>query len=388
VCVARDTRPSGEELAAAVVTGAVAAGAQVLDAGVLPTSGACLAVADGAADVAVVVTASHNQASDNGFKVVGPGAHKLDEAQVERFEAWLAEPPLRRDGGTSAECASEAWARWERRVEAALPSLEVFRGRKLAVDLAHGAASGAADWLIRHVPAVWTVIGAGDGIVNDGVGSEHLEAVGAAVRAHGCEAGLAVDGDADRCRLVDEHGEVVPGDAVTWLLATSRAAEGIAVTVMSNGALERCLPGVEVVRTPVGDRHLRVAMDARGLPLGAEESGHVLFGDFPAGDGLLAGLIALAAGLGQGIGAATSGYVPLARRLGKVRVQARPELDTVIPLRDTVAAHEPALGEFGRIFLRYSGTEPVLRVLVEGDERVAVDRVFEAVTAVAEEHLI
>ena len=386
VLIGRDTRPSGPALEAAVAAGAAAQGARVLLAGILPTSGVAVALHAGLGDVGVVLTASHNPAHDNGFKVLGPRGRKLDDDEQRRVEAWIAESP---EGGAPpggveavAEQATEAW--W-RGVRAAAPDPELLRGRRIAIDLAHGALAPHADRLRATFPADWVVVGAGEGTINDAVGSEHLASLQRAVREHGCEAGLAFDGDADRCRVVDERGEIVPGDAVAWFLARARGARTLAVTVMSSGALEASLEGVRVLRTPVGDRHLREAIDAQGADLGSEESGHVLFADFPAGDGLVTGLRLLGAALPQGsLSAAFSGFRPLPRRLEKVRVARRPPLDTVAELREAASAGEAALGAHGRVYLRYSGTEPVLRVLVEGADAATVDAVADRVVEVAE----
>ena len=204
-----------------------------------------------------------------------------------------------------------------------------------------------------------------------------------------CHGGFAVDGDADRCVLVDEQGRVVPGDALAWLLARGAGVESLAVTVMSNGALEPSLPGVHVVRTPVGDRHLHAAMAEHGIPLGCEESGHVLFDDaLPDGDGVVTGLRALAIGTAEGpLSRHLAGFVPFPRVKGKVRVRHRPALDSLPALTDVCRLGEQRLGAGGRVFLRYSGTEPVLRVLVEGPEATTVEGVARDVTRVATEVL-
>jgi phosphoglucosamine mutase len=252
----------------------------------------------------------------------------------------------------------------------------------VAIDLAHGAAAPCTRWLAEHTDVDWVILGEGTGVVNDGVGSENLAHLGRVVVEQGCVAGFAVDGDADRCRLVDEHGRPVPGDAVTWLLARHVKATHIAVTVMSNGALEISLPDTRVVRTPVGDRFLREAMDREPLQLGAEESGHVLFDDYPSGDGLVTGLRALSALLATGEPASEvlSGFTPLPRRLTKVPVSARPPLDEVDAIVAARARGLEALGPGGRVFLRYSGTEAYMRVLVEGREASAVAHVSDEMT--------
>ncbi len=236
------------------------------------------------------------------------------------------------------------------------------------------------------MPAQWTIIGSG-GLPNDGCGSEHLGALGEAVRSSGAVLGIALDGDGDRCRIVDERGRPVPGDAVIWLLARSRGVRRLAVTVMSNGALEGHLGGVDVVRTPVGDKHLQRAM-AGGIPLGAEESGHVLFSDHPAGDGLLAGLrVATALVDADASSQVFGGFVALPRSTAAVRVGRRPELASVAALQSVVGEVERSMDSVGRVFLRYSGTEPVLRILVEGEPSGGLDQAVGRLVAVAKEAL-
>lgn len=378
VLVGRDTRPSGAMLEAAVAAGVAGEGGACLLAGVLPTSGVALAVHGGLADVGVVITASHNPSTDNGFKVIGPRGAKLGDADLARIEGWLGTGPTDIDApGNLANASVHAWTAWEDALTAAFPRPESLAGRRIAIDLAHGALVPAARWLVGHVPADWVVVGDGEGVINDGVGSEHLETLQAVVRGEGCDAGIAVDGDGDRCRIVDERGAIVPGDAVAWLLARFRGAEAIAVSVMSNGALERQLPGVSVRRTPVGDRFLREVLDRGEADLGSEESGHVLFSDFPAGDGLLTGLRTLEAAFADGgtTSAAFGAFAPLPRWLGKLGVRVRPALASVDGLDAQVRRAEAELGAFGRVFLRYSGTEPVLRLLVEGTNEPAVRRI-------------
>lgn len=388
VVVGRDTRPSGEMLEAAVVAGVAGEGLECLLTGVIPTAGIGVALSAGIADVGVVVTASHNPVTDNGFKILGPGGSKLDDDAIARVEGWLAADPTEVDEvGDIAVAQAECWSAWEEALRQRVDPAPLA-GRRIAVDLANGALSPAVEWLLQSFPAEWVVIGAGEGTINQGVGSEHLGALQAVVREQRCALGLAFDGDGDRCRVVDERGEIVPGDAVAWFLARALGVGGLAVTVMSNGALEKCLPGVRMVRTPVGDRHLREAMDAHGLELGSEESGHVLFHDFPAGDGLLTGLRFASLILGDApVSERLAGFAPLPRQMGKIAVGHRPPLDQVAALVQARAEGEAALGPHGRVFLRYSGTEDVLRILVEGEPAQEVARVAEHVTRVAAEAL-
>lgn len=390
VMIGRDTRPSGPMLAAGVAAGVAAAGGQAILVDVLPTSGIMANLAAGVAEVGVMVTASHNPAPDNGFKVLGAGGRKLSDSASERFESWLAdqaEPavpgPLRADGLGARQA-------YHRALDEVSPSSSSLEGVRLAVDLAHGAAVGSARWLRERFPGVeWVFRGTGDGVINQGVGSEHPNGLGELVREEGCDAGFAVDGDADRCVLVDELGHVVPGDVLTWWLASRLQVRSCAVTVMSTTALHAALPEVRFERTPVGDRHLLLAMRQHGLPLGCEESGHVIFADgLPGGDGVLTGLRALAlAEPGVSLSSQLAAFTPYPRRTARVPARARPPLDQLDPLQRAMAEAEERLGVDGRVLVRYSGTEPVLRLLVEGSDPVRVDHAIEALTRAAREVL-
>lgn len=384
VVIARDTRPSGPALAAAVAQGVIDAGGIPCDAGVVPTAAVQIAVHTRLADVGVMVTASHNPAQDNGFKLLGPGGRKLDDALSARVEAWLDEPPVPACTGLVKDLSGEVRAEWRRRIALAVGDLSPLAGRRIAIDCANGALSEVREVIADLVPAEIVWLGT-SGPINEGCGSEHLQHLSARVRERVCQGGFAVDGDADRCRVVDEKGREIPGDAVTWRLAVDIGANGLAVTVMSNGALERQLPGVRIVRTPVGDRFLREAMDRDRLPLGAEESGHVLFADHPGGDGLLCGLRALSAAFraAPGLSEAFAPFVPLPRKLTKLTVKTRPPLDGLVTVQRARQAGLERLGPFGRVFLRYSGTEPVLRILVEGEPSTVVDAVSAAVSSAA-----
>lgn len=391
--IARDTRESGPALELGLVAGFADARVPVFSLGVLPTSGLA-AVLRASSDVGagVMLTASHNPAQDNGFKVLGPGGQKLTDAENAAIEAELvkamavARPPstARVDYG-AADRGAETW--FEALDAAAGPSAAALIGRRIVVDLANGAVIAAVPWL-DALPCEIIAIGR-SGLINDHVGSEHPDALIAAVLEHGADAGLAVDGDGDRCRLVDETGQIIDGDALAWLLAVGRGVTKLAVTVMSSTALEEALPGVAIVRTPVGDRHLSQAIARGEATLGVEESGHVVFDDaLPTGDGLVTGFRALAAAFGLGPSLSTAiAFEPFPRRLTKVRVRERTPIDAIPALVAAANKGETALGAHGRVFLRYSGTEPVLRILVEGHDADAVAAVSERVTRLAAEVL-
>ena len=385
VLIARDGRPSGGPLASAVASGVADAGGEALDAGVVCTAALQTAVHEGLGSVGVMVTASHNPEADNGFKILSAKGRKPSDDEIASVELWLDDLASQPKGPPPIEdLADEVRSRWLASVERSAGDLSVLRGKRIAIDLANGALAPSREKIQELIPAEIIWLGT-RGPVNGGVGSEHLEALSAAVRANSCAAGFAVDGDADRCRLVDETGREIPGDAVLWRLAIDMAATGIAVTIMSNGALERQLTGVRVVRTQVGDRSVRQAMDREGLVLGGEESGHVLFADHPGGDGLLCGLRTLLAAFrfSPVLSEAFSSFQPLPRKITKVKAKSQPPIERLVAVQRARIAGLERLGPCGRVFLRYSGTEPVLRILVEGEPLSAVEAVSASVTSAA-----
>lgn len=385
VLVCRDTRPSGIELSRAVCDAIAAAGAVAVDAGVLPTPAVPFAISRGRAAAGVMITASHNPAADNGFKLFTEGGRKLNEAETREVEGWLAEPPVATEGGSVTADAALAQDYLDALV--ALAGVDLA-GRRIAIDLANGAGTRLADALRTVAGATVVPVAAGDGPINAGCGAVHPERLAEVVRMQGLDGGFALDGDGDRCVLVDDQGDVVPGDALTWLLARHRAATGLAVTVMSTGALPGLLPGVDLHITPVGDKHLQRAMQAHDLPLGAEESGHVLFADWPGGDGLLAGLRGLAAAWtgAASVSEALADFAAFPRRVDKLRVARRPPIDSLAGAAERLSEWTERL-DGGRVFLRYSGTEPVLRTLVEGPVEAVVAAVSDEVVSWLREEL-
>jgi phosphoglucosamine mutase len=327
-----------------------------------------------------MITASHNGAVDNGFKVFGPGGAKLSASQSTTFEAWLADEPTTGVPGPVDDVSTSARDAYLAALTAVLPPLSSLEGRLVVIDLANGAATAVRHRLEQILPCDVAWVGAGDGVINDRVGSEHTDALAGEVRRRGAAAGLALDGDADRCVLVDERGNQVHGDAVPWLLTRHGGHSAIAVTVMSTGALEASLDDVRIVRTPVGDKHLLAALRKdTELALGSEESGHVVFRDgLPAGDGLLTGVRCLVAAfsMSSSLADAVAPFVPFPLMKAKVAVDARPPLEHVAAIVEAKAAAEAALGKGGRVFLRYSGTEPVVRILVEGRDATEVAHVI------------
>ncbi|MCO4743568.1 MAG: hypothetical protein KC912_02185 [Proteobacteria bacterium] len=387
VVVAVDRRPSSGALEAAVIAGVTDMGAVARRAGVLPTAGLSEALACGLGGAGVMLTASHNAASDNGFKILGPGGAKPSDATVATIEAWLnADEP----GGRLAAVEDVGEAALGAHIKAleARINLERFHSVALGLDLANGAGVRLWPWLQSLGPA-WSALGVGEGVENDDCGAVHPERLGVLVRESGARAGVAVDGDADRCVLVDEQGRKVHGDVLAWWLTRAAKLPSLAVTVMTTHALEAALPMVDVTRTPVGDRHLHAAMQLHGIAIGVEESGHALFEDgLPTGCGLLTGLRALSTLLESDVPVSEqlSAFVPWPRFTAKVRVTARPPLDDVEAVQQAIAEVLPSL-DGGRTLLRYSGTEPVLRILVEGPTSATVQAAGEHLVARATQAL-
>jgi phosphoglucosamine mutase len=318
-------------------------------------------VAAGLADAGIAITASHNPAHDNGLKVVGAEGCKLDTATEAALERGLQRALESGNWGRGSiqERHAEGQERYESAVLAALPKGRWLLDRKIAVDCAHGAAWKTAPRILEALGAQVVRLGCepdGENI-NAGVGAMHPEVLAGLVRAESCDAGIALDGDADRCVLVASDGSVLDGDALLLLLAVG---PGVVGTIMCNEALAQALRrrGMDLVRTPVGDRHIAQEMRRSGWPIGGEPSGHVLLGDgLPTGDGLLTGLRILSGGLD--LGHRLVDWKPHAQASATVVVSARPPLAQLAPL-------QWALGKLtGRAVVRYSGTEPKLRLQVE-----------------------
>ena len=380
--VGRDPRPSGEFLEAAVVSGLLAAGVDVVRLGVVPTPAVALALAaspvpTAAPTLGVMISASHNPMPDNGIKLFGPGGSKLSDATEDAIEAHVDRPPRRVTGADAGRIAADldgdvGW--YVDRLVATLPAR--LDGLRIVVDCANGAAAVAAPAAYRAAGADVTVINAEtDGYrINEGCGATHLAPLQEAVRATGAAAGIAHDGDADRCLAVDAAGDVVDGDRIIAVLALAMQEAGtlrgdaVAATVMSNLGLRHALAahGIDLAETPVGDRYVLERMRADGLALGGEQSGHVVLSDHaPSGDGILTGLHLLArvAATQRSLADLASVVEPLPQVLVNVRVTDKAAaLSALEPLTERAAAE---LGDDGRVLVRASGTEPLIRVMVE-----------------------
>lgn len=362
IAVARDTRPSGPMLASATIAGICAAGGEAVDLGVLPTPGLSAVVPRLGLSGGVVVTASHNPVDDNGLKAVDGTGEKLDAAAIAAVEARLGGPLAR--GIPGPVRAFDAGALYVEAVLDALPRNKWLAGRTIVLDTANGASTGLAGRVLAALGARVIAIADGDGVINDRCGALHPERCVAAVRQFGADAGIALDGDGDRGHVVLPDGSVLDGDAMIWLCAgdAPEAWGGTPVvgTVMTNGGLEAALVarGQRLVRTPVGDAHVAAAVKEHGAAVGGEPSGHVLFADgLPTADGLLTALRALHPDP-RGVPARLAGFARHAQENVAVRVSA-----DRIPATEGVVAELRAAG--ARVVVRASGTEPVVRLMVE-----------------------
>jgi phosphoglucosamine mutase len=389
--VGRDPRASGEMLEAAVVAGLTSAGAEVLLAGVVPTPALAHLTAETGADLGIMISASHNPMPDNGLKLFSRGGHKLPdalEAAIEHTVVSGSDDGLRPTGGSIGRVRVMPDAA-ERYVEHVLSTVEQpLTGLRLVVDCAHGAAAGTAPDVYRRAGATVHAIGdQPDGWnINDGIGSTHLGPLMDAVREQGADLGIAHDGDADRCLAVTAEGEVVDGDAILAVCALALHERGalkgdtVVATVMSNLGFHHTMrdAGIAVRTTAVGDRYVLEALRENGLSLGGEQSGHLVFLDHATtGDGLLTGLALLSRM--KATGASLAELASVVRRLPQTLINVPVTDRLAVAESDEVAeavnAVEEELGETGRVLLRPSGTEQLVRVMVEAPSQEQADEV-------------
>jgi phosphoglucosamine mutase len=398
--VGRDPRASGEMLEAAVIAGITSEGADALRVGVLPTPAVAYLTHAYDADFGVMISASHNPMPDNGIKVFGPGGHKLDDASEDRIEELVAAGPSRRPVGADigrVVDAPDALDRYLRHLGKAVTAR--LDGLTVVVDCAHGAASAAAPRAYQAAGANVTAINAApNGLnINDCCGSTHIRALREAVVAHGADLGLAHDGDADRCVAVDADGQVVDGDAIMVILALAMREAGeltsdtLVTTVMSNMGLHLAMRavGIEVRTTAVGDRYVLEELRAGQYALGGEQSGHIVMPALATtGDGIATGL-RLMSRMAQ-TSTPLRGLASVMRTLPQVLVNVEvPDKTTVVSapsVRAAVADAEAELGDSGRILLRPSGTEQLVRVMVEApDEDTARQVAYRVAARVSEQ---
>ena len=403
--VGRDPRASGEFLSAAVCAGLASAGVDVVDLGVLPTPGVAYLTDALSADVGVMLSASHNPMPDNGIKFFAKGGHKLDDELEDAVEHRMREPWERPIGAAVGRIDQDSRIGEELYVAhlvATMPDLgeDGLAGMRIVVDCANGAASSVGPSALRAAGADVVVINASpDGQnINEKCGSTHIEPLSAAVVAADAAFGVAFDGDADRCLAVDHTGALVDGDQIMGILAVSMRDRGelphdtLVTTVMSNMGLQLAMDaaGIRTMQTAVGDRYVLEAMRTGGFGLGGEQSGHVIIAEHATpGDGVLTALQLAAC-----IAASDHPLAELARtvqRLPQVLVnvtgvdRARTQADDGV--RTAVDAARETLGANGRVLLRPSGTEPVVRVMVEATEQAVAERVASDLADVVRERL-
>jgi len=398
--IARDPRISGEFLAGAIAAGLASSGVDVFDAGVIPTPGLAFLVGDFKADLGVMISASHNPAPDNGIKFFATGGTKLPDEVEDRIEQALSEPKLAPKGGDVGRIRRFADA--EDRYVVHLLSTLAHRldGVHVVLDCANGAASGVSPQVFTDAGARVTVIGADpDGLnINDGVGSTHLDNLAKAVLEHGADVGIAHDGDADRCLAVDHLGNPVDGDQIMAILAVAMAERGalkdrtLVATVMSNLGLRRAMAehSIRMLETAVGDRYVLEALGEHSLSLGGEQSGHVIMTEFSTtGDGILTGLhlVAEMARTGKSLAELASVMTVYPQVLVNVRGVDHLALGSDSVIAEAVISAELRLGDTGRILLRPSGTEPMVRVMVEAEHQSVADEIGHSLAEVVRERL-
>jgi phosphoglucosamine mutase len=389
--VGRDPRASGEFLEAAVVAGLASAGVDVLRLGVIPTPGVAYLTKALGASFGVVISASHNPARDNGIKFFGPGGVKLPDAVEDQIEAALRVNQNRAAPAHSFGRVSDAGAAQELYLDHLLATLpgepaRALAGLRIVADCAHGAAYRLAPQALRRAGAEVIAIGAEpDGLnINAGYGSTCLDTLAAAVIEHGADAGVAYDGDADRCLAVDADGQPLDGDQILTVLATELAEAGrlagdaVVVTVMTNQGFHVAMrdAGITVIETPVGDKHVSAAMRDGGFVLGGEQSGHIILLEHATtGDGILTSLQLLSAVQRHGLPLAAG--AKMMRKYPQVLVNVPGDASRLGPGVDAaVSRARSALGDDGRVLVRPSGTEPTIRLMVQAADAALAERVI------------
>jgi phosphoglucosamine mutase len=401
VLIGKDTRLSGYMLESALVAGFTSAGMDVIMVGPLPTPAVAMLTQTMRADIGVMISASHNPFADNGIKLFGPDGYKLsDEAELTiegLIDSDVALAPAAQIG--RARRIDDAQGRYIHFAKNTFPTDLRLDGLRVVIDCANGAAYKVAPSALWELGADIIAIGVTpNGVnINDGVGSTAPQTLSETVVASGADIGIALDGDADRLIVVDEQGRVVDGDqlmatiAAGWARRGRLAGGGLVATVMSNLGLERHLrsQGLGLVRTAVGDRYVLEKMRSSGYNVGGEQSGHIILSDYgTTGDGLVAALLVLAELKRAGAPASEvlHRFEPLPQLLKNVRFAGGKPLEAQ-SVKDAIAAAEAELAGTGRLVIRPSGTEPVIRVMAEGDDaaqvETLVDRICDAVRQAA-----
>jgi phosphoglucosamine mutase len=397
VVIGKDTRLSGYMIENALASGLLAAGMDVFLFGPVPTPAVSMLTRSMRADLGIMISASHNPFADNGIKIFGPDGFKLSDDEEEQIEAMLDDASLMTAAAPDrigrAKRIEDAQARYIEFAKRTFPKDMTLDGLRIVIDTANGAAYKVAPTALWELGAEVIQIGnEPNGLnINEDCGSTHPGAMCARVRELRADIGIALDGDADRVIIADDRGQVVDGDQLMALIATSWARRGelrgggLVATVMSNLGLERYLAenSLSLARTRVGDRYVVEHMRAHGNNVGGEQSGHIVLADFSTtGDGLLAALQVLAEVKRQGrpVSEVCNLFTPLPQVLKNVKFsQGAPLQDRHV--REAIAAAEARLGNGGRLLIRPSGTEPVIRVMAEGDDEALVNGIVDELCA-------
>ncbi len=403
VVIGKDTRLSGYMLESALTSGICSMGVDVLLVGPLPTPAIAFLTRSLRADAGVVISASHNPYQDNGIKFFSNEGFKLPDELEARIEQLIVSDEIKHlrptaDAIGKAYRIDDAEGRYIEFVKRSLPRDLDFQGIKLVVDCANGAAYKAAPAVFRELGAEIEVIAnTPDGMnINDGCGAVHPERLQEAVRRHGAHIGIALDGDADRAIFVCEQSKIIDGDHVMAALGLDLHAQGqlacqtVVGTVMSNFGLEIAMKkaGIQLMRTPVGDRYLMERMLADGYNFGGEQSGHFIFLDHnTTGDGLISALqiLSLMKRTGKPLSELAKAMTAVPQILLNVRVKHKPDLNQIPDIQQAIKSAEVTLNGSGRVLVRYSGTESLLRIMVEGERdstiREVADHLAEIVRA-------
>ncbi len=398
--LARDPRVSGEFIGAAVAAGLASSGVDVYDAGVIPTPALAYLVANYKADFGVMVSASHNPAPDNGIKFFATGGLKLPDEVEDRIEAALDEPAIAPTGAEVGRIRrfADAEDRYLVHLLGTLPAR--LEGIHVVLDCANGAASGVSPDVFDKAGATLTVIGADpDGVnINDGVGSTHMELLARTVIEKGADIGIAHDGDADRCLAVDAEGNIIDGDQIMAILALSLKERGklahntLVATVMSNLGLRMAMAehDITMIETRVGDRYVLEALAESGASLGGEQSGHVIMTEHATtGDGILTGLQLAAeiARTGKSLAELASVMTVYPQIMVNVKDIDHHSLGDDEAIAAAVVIAQERLGSKGRVLLRPSGTEPLVRVMVEASDQAIADEIAHDLASIVRKRL-
>jgi phosphoglucosamine mutase len=393
IVLGKDTRLSGYMIENALVAGFTSVGMDVVQVGPMPTPAVAMLVRSMRADLGVMISASHNPYYDNGIKLFGPDGYKLSDADEREIEALLGgEPELAASAKIGrARRVEDARGRYIHFAKSCFPEDLRLDGLKIVIDCANGAAYQVAPSALWELGAKTIAIGVSPNgtNINEKCGSTAPELLQETVVASGADIGIALDGDADRLIIVDEHGKVIDGDQIMALIGKSWAVSGrlrgggVVATVMSNLGLERCLKaqGLTLERTAVGDRYVLERMRQGGFNVGGEQSGHMILSDYATtGDGLVASLQVLAEIVRQNKPASEvlTQFEPVPQLLKNVRFSGGKPLEAAT-VKSAIADAEAELNGTGRLVIRPSGTEPVIRVMAEGDDATQVTRVVDAI---------